>query len=908
VAEIDPVILEIRAQMNAYKVELKNSTALATSNFARQERAILDLERQIKASSGRISGTLRGLAGSLAGAISTQQLAGIIDSYTRFQNQLRVAGIEGERLALVQERLFGIAQKYGVELEAIGTLYGRSAAAAKELGLNQQQQATITEATAAALKITGATAESASGALLQLSQALGGSKIQAEEYNSLIDALRPLLQAVASGSDKWAGSVAKLTADVKKSNVTTKEFVDALLKGAPQVIEQASEATLTLSGAFTKLTNALTVYIGQSAEANGVTQAIAGGMDLLAGNLDTIVDALAVVAAILLGRFVAGLAASTVAAIATAAATAGVTTALGTLGVAARLAGTSLLAAFGGPVGIAVAALAIGIGVLTTRTGEAAQAARINAKAQEIVGDTSKRATDAIDKLANAHGKARAEALKAAKAEFENTKQKLASAQASLLLATAEYASAKAAANREDALSGAFNTGTVGSARDRSANQRFEQVQESIRAQEQAVGTLMAALAQQQANLSAPESALSSIADDGKKKKGRHGRSPAEIAAEVADKLGQLGEEQIRAQLDITTDAEKRAELQGALYELEYKNRIAEINAAKDYSDAQKARLRAAVNAIYGRDSNGNLTSASPQGITINRELERAQRDQAERALQLQREALEAEAALVDDRRTRLALERRILDLSQQEETSRLETAIAAGEIADATAARAALARKQDAERAGLDRQFESPGQAYRREIFRDINDQIEDIEVDGLRKLSDELTNATKKALGLKGALGDLVGELIRIGIERQIIGPLADELFGAAAGGSGGGGGFIKKLFGRASGGYVGPGQTVRVNENRGGMELLRMGSQGGTIIPLGQTAAVAPRGGVTIIHAPQTVFKNAITTRELMAEVDRRNRESIAQAAPLIADAGARKAVLESGPGFQRRGTYR
>ncbi len=49
------------------------------------------------------------------------------------------------------------------------------------------------------------------------------------------------------------------------------------------------------------------------------------------------------------------------------------------------------------------------------------------------------------------------------------------------------------------------------------------------------------------------------------------------------------------------------------------------------------------------------------------------------------------------------------------------------------------------------------------------------------------------------------------------------------------------IGSFFGRVSGGYVGPGQVVRVNEQRGGAELLRMGSQGGTVIPLGQANAV-------------------------------------------------------------------
>jgi len=64
----------------------------------------------------------------------------------------------------------------------------------------------------AALKIQGMSAQEAQGALLQLGQALRGGKIQAEEYNSLLDGLYPLLEAAASGSERFGGSVAKLTA------------------------------------------------------------------------------------------------------------------------------------------------------------------------------------------------------------------------------------------------------------------------------------------------------------------------------------------------------------------------------------------------------------------------------------------------------------------------------------------------------------------------------------------------------------------------------------------------------------------------------------------------------------------------------------------------------------------------
>ncbi|MET3710416.1 Mg2+ and Co2+ transporter CorA [Sphingomonas trueperi] len=110
---------------------------------------------------------------------------------------------------------------------------------------------------------------------------------------------------------------------------------------------------------------------------------------------------------------------------------------------------------------------------------------------------------------------------------------------------------------------------------------------------------------------------------------------------------------------------------------------------------------------------------------------------------------------------------------------------------------------------------------------------------------------------------------------------------------------------LFGRASGGYVAPGQTVRVNEHRGGVELLRMGSQGGSIIPLGRTDAARPQMAAPVISAPQFNMKGAVVTRELFAEMQRISQQSAAQASAAMG-----KQVLQAVPGrvsqFQNDGT--
>jgi len=95
------------------------------------------------------------------------------------------------------------------------------------------------------------------------------------------------------------------------------------------------------------------------------------------------------------------------------------------------------------------------------------------------------------------------------------------------------------------------------------------------------------------------------------------------------------------------------------------------------------------------------------------------------------------------------------------------------------------------------------------------------------------------------------------------------AGSLFGKKGASSGGGIssflGDIAMAFGRASGGYVGPGSLHRVNEGSGGVELLKMGSQGGKIIPLGETKAASRGGGVTVLQSINVDSRGAVMNDE-------------------------------------------
>lgn len=164
------------------------------------------------------------------------------------------------------------------------------------------------------------------------------------------------------------------------------------------------------------------------------------------------------------------------------------------------------------------------------------------------------------------------------------------------------------------------------------------------------------------------------------------------------------------------------------------------------------------------------------------------------------------------------------------------------------------------------------------------LDEALQQASVNGLQALNDGLTDAVSKFLKLNGVAGEFLESIIRIGIERALIAPIADSLFGAAGGasssGGGGLGGIIKGiggLFGgaRASGGPVSPGKAYLVGEN--GPEIATFGGQG-TIIPnhaINAAAANRPvqaRGGNTVVQQTFTLdARGGVVTSQLLDQVN-------------------------------------
>ncbi|WP_370436633.1 tape measure protein [Microvirga sp. TS319] len=271
---------------------MKRARAVSNTAMKDVERSVASGQKRIEAAMGRIGSSIRaGIAGALAG-LSIGQIKDYADSYTRIQNALKVRGLEGKDLSDTYDTLYAAAQRQGAPLEAMATLYGRISMAQKDLNATSAEMLQFTEGVGMALRVSGQSAEQASGALLQLSQALSGGKIQAEEYNSLIDGARPVLQAVAVGLKEAGGSVSKLTALVKDGKISSEAFFRAFQAGQPVLERMASKTSETSSQALNRLGNAFTTLIGRLDEVSRTSSTTARLLGGVADAMDRIAKAI----------------------------------------------------------------------------------------------------------------------------------------------------------------------------------------------------------------------------------------------------------------------------------------------------------------------------------------------------------------------------------------------------------------------------------------------------------------------------------------------------------------------------------------------------------------------------------------------------------------------------------------
>ncbi|HID4098398.1 TPA: tape measure protein [Klebsiella pneumoniae] len=258
----------------------------------------------------RSMSSLSGVAVALAAALSVKQVSEYADAWATVNNKLANSLRPNEQLADVTERVFNITQQTRSSLDATASLYARLERATRQYGTSADDLAKLTTIINQGFVVSGATAQEAENAIIQLSQGLASGALRGEEFNSVNEQGNRLIVALADSMGVSIGEMRNMAAQGK---LTTDVVVNGLLSQGAVIGKEFANTTTTISQALQVAGNNVTKFFGENSTVKSFAAGFRDSVITISENLETLGTALIGAAAIMGGRFAGALAMATAA-------------------------------------------------------------------------------------------------------------------------------------------------------------------------------------------------------------------------------------------------------------------------------------------------------------------------------------------------------------------------------------------------------------------------------------------------------------------------------------------------------------------------------------------------------------------------------------------------------------------
>lgn len=233
---------------------------------------------------------LRVFTTAYLGSSAIRQLTEWSDAAMTMNNRVMLVSQSQEEANATMRDLQEIARRTRSPMEGIVSVYQKVMMASKELGATQQEALSFVETVGMALAIQGGSANTARGALLQLSQAVGTDVVRAEEFNSILEGAYPLAILAAKGIDEAGGSVARLRRLVIDGKITSEQFFRAIINGQKDAESMFARTAPTISQATQVFNDNIIAWIQNSEQAKTALSLLAGLIITVADNIGPLVD------------------------------------------------------------------------------------------------------------------------------------------------------------------------------------------------------------------------------------------------------------------------------------------------------------------------------------------------------------------------------------------------------------------------------------------------------------------------------------------------------------------------------------------------------------------------------------------------------------------------------------------
>ncbi len=295
-------LLAARREVDAALNGLNGSMGRLEASVNRTERSIGSMERTMS--------SLSGVAKGLLAALSVQQVASYADAWTELNNKVANSVRTGEAQAEVMQRIFDVSQATQSSLNGTATLYARLERGTRTYNTSAEDLTRLTTIINQGFAVSGATAQEAENAIIQLSQGIASGVLRGEEFNSVSEQGSRLMVALA---DSMGVSIGQLRAMAAQGQLTTDVVVKGLLSQGDAIGKEFANTTVSIAKGLQVAGNNITKFFGENSTVKSFAAGFRDSVITISENLETLGTALIGAAAIMGGRFAGALAMATAA-------------------------------------------------------------------------------------------------------------------------------------------------------------------------------------------------------------------------------------------------------------------------------------------------------------------------------------------------------------------------------------------------------------------------------------------------------------------------------------------------------------------------------------------------------------------------------------------------------------------
>ncbi len=290
-ATLRELIIKISANSSSFQSEIARASRMGSDYYRVMQNGGRQAALAAKESENALKDLTSGFATAgraataAAAAFATGELIKVADEWNSVNARLKQASQSSNDFAVAQSKLMRISQSTGTAFSDNANLFARSAASMREFGYSTQDVLKVTEAISTGLKLSGANTQEASSVITQFSQALAQGVLRGEEFNAVNESGDRVIRALAAGMGV-ARKDLKAMADAGK--LTIDQVVPAIISQLGTMQNEFAAMPQTVSSSIQRVSNSFMAWVGGVNEATGATDTLSGGINGIAGLLDSL--------------------------------------------------------------------------------------------------------------------------------------------------------------------------------------------------------------------------------------------------------------------------------------------------------------------------------------------------------------------------------------------------------------------------------------------------------------------------------------------------------------------------------------------------------------------------------------------------------------------------------------------